>query len=74
MTEQQQNIRRMAVGELPCGHKDSLCAVEYRGTTEDYDGTSEWRCETCGRRWGRWSGRELTGTQIEGRYGREVAE
>jgi hypothetical protein len=46
-------------------------AVEYRGTTQDYDGCSEWECQKCGVRIGRWSGRELSTQQIERRYGGE---
>ncbi len=53
---------------LPCGHT-TKCGVEYRGTPEDWDGISEWVCETCGRRWGRWTQRELNDGEIEKRYG-----
>lgn len=34
-----------------------------------YDGISEWKCINCERRWGRWTGRELTGDDYEERYG-----
>lgn len=30
-----------------------------------YDGVSEWMCSKCWRRWGRWSGKELTGDESE---------
>jgi hypothetical protein len=61
--------------KLPCGHEpNQRCGVQYQGTTEDWDGVSEWRCLECGRRWGRWSKRELTGEEIEGRYGRRVSD
>lgn len=54
---------------LGCGHAKTLATgVQYRGTSEDWDGVSEWQCH-CGRRWGRWTGRELTGNEIESRYG-----
>lgn len=43
--------------------------VEYCGTPHDYDGVSEWKCEQCKRRWGRWSGRELAEGELEPRYG-----
>lgn len=43
--------------------------VEYRGTADDYDGVSEWVCEGCGARWGRWTGRELIAGDHERRYG-----
>ena len=45
--------------------------VEYDYThPERYDGVSEYRCEQ-GHRWGRWSGRVLTGSDYERRWGRE---
>lgn len=54
---------------LGCGHAKTLATgVQYCGTSEDWDGVSEWQCH-CGRRWGRWTGRELTGHEIESRYG-----
>lgn len=46
--------------------------VQYAGSAEDYDGISEWQCETCGARYGRWSKRELQGHAIERRYGGPV--
>lgn len=48
-----------------------LGGVEYRLTSQDYDGVSEWRClnPACGKRWGRWSWMELADGTIEGRYG-----
>jgi len=48
----------------------SITGKEYIGTLEDYDGVSEWRCNECGTRWGRWSGRILANYDIERRYGR----
>lgn len=55
----------------PSCASEKICGVQYQGTREDWDGISEWRCESCGTRWGRWTKRILTGDQIEGRYGRE---
>lgn len=52
----------------------ALAGVEYSGTAEDWDGVSEWRCPACGRRYGRWSGRELRDGEIEPRYGPALAE
>lgn len=36
-----------------------------------YDGISEWRCEKCKIRIGRWSGKELKAGEWERRYGGE---
>ena len=48
-----------------------LAAVEYRGTSEDYDGTSEWACTVsdCTHRAGRWTKQVLPPGFIEPRYG-----
>ncbi len=46
-----------------------LCGVQYALTPEDYDGVSEWCCEACGLRIGRWSGEVLAEGQLEPRYG-----
>lgn len=47
-----------------------MWGVQYRGTPEDYDGLSEWRCEDgCGYRVGRWTGRALGPDELEPRYG-----
>jgi hypothetical protein len=35
-----------------------------------YDGVSEWECSMCGRRWGRWTGKELQEGEQEKRYGK----
>lgn len=43
--------------------------VEYRSTTEDYDGVSEWECPDCKTRWGRWTGKVLKEGELEPRYG-----
>lgn len=39
-----------------------------------YDGVSEWLCENCGIRIGRWSGRVLVGDDYERPYGRDDAK
>lgn len=44
--------------------------IQYRGTSEDYDGVSEWQCQQCTVRYGRWSQRLLRPGEIERRYGR----
>lgn len=52
-----------------CG-SEKLIGVEYRGTIYDYDGVSEWNCDACGTRWGRWTGTILEAGELEPRYGR----
>lgn len=45
-------------------------AVEYSyNHAEHYDGVSEWWCERCGLRIGRWSGKRLAAGEPELRYG-----
>jgi hypothetical protein len=51
-----------------CGGK-RFTGVQYVGTTEDYDGVSEWQCNKCHRRYGRWTRRELLAGELERRYG-----
>lgn len=49
---------------------ENIIAVEYLYSSPNhYDGISEWYCPDCGRRVGRWSGRELTGDEEEPRFG-----
>lgn len=55
-----------------CG-STNLIGVQYQGTSQDYDGVSEWRCVQCGPRFGRWSNRVLGEIEIEGRYGRNTS-
>ena len=43
----------------------NIVGVEYRLTTEDYDGVSHWECVKCGYRQGRWSGKELKDGELE---------
>ena len=55
-----------------CPHCDAhmWAGVEYRNTSEDYDGISEWVCQMCHTRYGRWTGKELQKGELEKRYGR----
>ena len=56
-----------------CGSKN-IVMVEYgMPYNEDtaYDGISEYRCQDCKRREGRWSGIELKDDEMERRYGGE---
>jgi hypothetical protein len=57
--------------ETKCDCDDSfLMAVEYDWTSKNhYDGISEWRCEKCGQRVGRWSGNILKEGESEPRWG-----
>jgi hypothetical protein len=60
--------------KLPCGHdEEKIMGIEYHGLDPDhYDGVSEWRCEECLRRWGRWTKKELFGDEKEPRYYGEI--
>ena len=56
-----------------CGSKN-IISIEYfysKNIPDEhlYDGISEFRCQDCGFRIGRWSGRELKGDDYERRYG-----
>lgn len=52
--------------------KTAMVGVEYGyGSPERYDGVSEWACFKCGKRIGRWSGKELKPGKIEPRYGKQ---
>lgn len=47
-----------------------LCGIQYNWEhPEHYDGVSEFKCDECGYRQGRWSGKELVGEECERRYG-----
>ena len=47
-----------------------MTGIEYSyDNPQHYDGISEWRCETCGMRIGRWSGKELRNNEPELRFG-----
>lgn len=51
-----------------CG--SPITGVEYHYSSPNhYDGISEWWCQLCNIRWGRWSGRELKPGESEPRYG-----
>ena len=53
-----------------CGNAENLIGVEYSYTEpHHYDGVSEWKCDRCGSRTGRWSGKQLTGDETEPPYG-----
>jgi len=57
-----------AFDERQCECADGECIiVQYRNTPEAWDGYSEYRCSACGRRWGRWSGKELRENESEPR-------
>ena len=51
--------------------KKIMIAIEYDGRDPlHYDGVSEWKCSVCGKRFGRWSGKELKKGEQEKPYGR----
>ena len=55
-----------------CGNHDigTIIGIEYAyGHANRYDGVSEWRCEECGTRWGRWTGKILKEGECEERFG-----
>jgi len=52
-----------------CG-SNNIIMIEYRLTTEDYDGISEIKCQDCGARYGRWTLKELKDGELEPRYGK----
>jgi C4-type Zn-finger protein len=50
----------------PVCKSTNIIGIEYAyGTPNYYDGVSEWDCEDCGYRVGRFSGRVLTGNETE---------
>jgi DNA-directed RNA polymerase subunit RPC12/RpoP len=51
-----------------CG-STNIILMQYMMTTEDYDGISEIKCNDCGARIGRWTGKELKEGELEPRYG-----
>jgi len=67
-------------GKLQCPKCKSMDIhmIEYMDPTgaiipfeHQYDGISEYRCNSCNYREGRWSGRELKGNDFERKYGDE---
>jgi len=50
----------------------NILGVEYwYAHPEHYDGISEWNCNKCGTRWGRWTGQILKEGQWEPRGGND---
>ena len=47
----------------------NLIGMEYADGDYRYDGISEYDCQDCGSRFGRWSGKELIGDDREPPYG-----
>ena len=53
-----------------CGGE--IIGIEYGyGDPYRYDGISEWACQKCDWRIGRWSGKALTGKEQEAPYGED---
>lgn len=52
-----------------CGSTDIILVEYCYGCKDYYDGISEARCNDCSRRYGRWSGQELTGDETESPFG-----
>lgn len=53
-----------------CKTEVTVVCVEYdHNSPERYDGTSEYQCGDCGRREGRWTGKQLAEGEVEKRYG-----
>ena len=50
---------------LPCGCGANFSVQQYRNEPEAWDGYSEEVCNKCGKRFGRWSRRELIGDDRE---------
>jgi DNA-directed RNA polymerase subunit RPC12/RpoP len=52
-----------------CGSKN-IIGIEYSYLhPEHYDGISEWQCQDCNTRIGRWTGKELTDEEVEYKFG-----
>ena len=48
-----------------CG-SEKITSIQYAwNVPEHYNGISEWRCEDCKTRFGRWTGKVLTGNERE---------
>lgn len=69
------DIKEKQKETLPCGCHSPMFGLQYEisfGVYNDpytYDGISEWHCEGCGKRFGRWTLKELKGDERELRYG-----
>lgn len=48
-----------------------MIGIEYAFGPNSYDGISEFKCEKCGLRVGRWSLKELNVGEEEKKYGRD---
>lgn len=55
--------------KCPKCESENIIAIQYRLTTQDYDGVSEIQCQDCNTRSGRWSLKTLKEGELEGRYG-----
>lgn len=51
-----------------CNSKE-IVGVEYMNGSERYDGVSEYKCQVCNYRQGRWTGEELPEGYIESKFG-----
>ena len=55
---------------IDCDNTKDWTGVEYSYTCkEHYDGVSEWKCNKCGTRYGRWSDKILKEGQLEPVWG-----
>lgn len=65
----------MTTSKCPHCGSEAKIGVEYAWNhPHHYDGISEWLCELCRTRWGRWSGRVLKDGECERRFGMEVTD
>lgn len=56
-----------------CCDSPNVLMIQYGyDCPEEYDGISEYTCQTCNYRQGRWSGKSLVGEQYENKYGRKT--
>lgn len=52
------------------GSGANIIGIEYGyGSPERYDGVSEWRCQKCGYRLGRWTHQQIHDGELESRFG-----
>ena len=57
--------------QCPLCSGEDITLVEYGYPSPNaYDGISEVRCNDCNKRFGKWSGKELTGDEEETRFGK----